>query len=89
MNFINTLLKIISFQKKNLFLSKPDIKGKIYTTFIIEKDGSLNDVKILRDCGFGTGQETIRVLKLSPKWIPGKLKNKEVRVLYSLPVIVN
>jgi protein TonB len=86
---INEFYKYIA---KNYIIPKEkpvSVKGKVYATFIIEKDGSLNDVKILRDCGFGTGQETIRVLKLSPKWIPGKLKNKEVRVLYSLPIIVN
>jgi hypothetical protein len=36
--------------------------------------------------GFGTGEEAIRVLKLSPKWIPGKDKDKPVRVQYSLPI---
>ena len=60
---------------------KPKIKGKIYFTFIIEKDGSLSDIKILRDLGNGTGEETIRIIKLAPKWSPGKHKNKEVRTL--------
>jgi protein TonB len=67
---------------------KPNLKGKIYTTFIIEKDGSLTDIKILRDLGFGTGNEAIRVLNLTPKWIPGKHNNKVVRVLFSVPIIV-
>ena len=58
-------------------------------TFIIEKDGSLSDIKVLRDIGYGTGDEAIRVLKISPKWIPGKQNNKEVRTLYSLPIPVN
>lgn len=86
---INEFYKYIA---KNYIIPKEkpvSTKGKVYATFIIEKDGALNDVKILRDIGFGTGQETIRVLKLCPKWIPGKLKNKEVRVLYSLPIVVN
>ncbi|WP_166925374.1 energy transducer TonB [Flavobacterium poyangense] len=65
------------------------LKGKIYATFIIEKDGSLSDIKILRDIGYETGKEAIRVLKGAPKWIPGKANNKLVRVLYSLPVSVN
>ncbi|MDR6760561.1 hypothetical protein J2Y38_000740 [Flavobacterium sp. 2755] len=58
-------------------------------TFIIEKDGSLSDIKVLRDIGLGTGAEAIRVLKTSPKWIPGKQNNNVVRALYSLPIPVN
>jgi periplasmic protein TonB len=49
---------------------------------------ALSDIKVLRDIGFGTGQELIRVLKLSPKWKPGKQNNKQVRALYSLVVPV-
>jgi periplasmic protein TonB len=66
-----------------------EVKGKVYMTFIIEKDGSLSDIKVLRDIGFGTGAEAIRVLKMSPKWIPGKQNNNVVRVLYSIPISVN
>jgi len=64
-----------------------DIKGKkVYATFIVEQDGSLTDIKILRDAGYGTGVETIRVLKKCPKWIPGEHNGKKIRVLYSLPI---
>ncbi|WJS94862.1 energy transducer TonB [Flavobacterium johnsoniae] len=65
------------------------LKGNVYLTFIIEKDGSLSDIKVLRDIGFGTGAEAIRVLKTSPKWIPGKQNNIVVRTLYSLPISIN
>lgn len=67
----------------------PALKGRIYVTFIIEKDGSLSDIKVLRDLGHETGREAIRVLKNTPKWIPGKQNNKLVRVLYSLPIPIN
>jgi len=60
------------------------LKGNVYLTFIIEKDGSLSDIKAIRDIGQGAGTEAIRVLKTSPKWKPGKLNNKEVITLYSL-----
>jgi protein TonB len=72
-----------SFLDKNFIkpADKPKMKGKIYFTFIIEKDGSLSDIKILRDLGYGTGDEALRVIKLAPKWNPGKHKNKEVRTL--------
>lgn len=65
------------------------LKGKIYMTFIIEKDGSLNDIKTIRDLKHGTGDEAIRVLKKSPHWIPGKQNGKLVRVLYSIPISIN
>ncbi|WP_433813356.1 energy transducer TonB [Flavobacterium johnsoniae] len=67
-----------------------DLKGKkIYATFVIEQDGALTDIKILRDAGYKTGAEAIRVLKKCPKWIPGELKGKKVRVLYSIPLTIN
>ncbi|MBE8727122.1 energy transducer TonB [Flavobacterium hungaricum] len=77
------------FLKDNFKNPQKDLKGKVYIQFIIERDGTLSDLKILRDLGYGTGAEAIRVLKKSPKWIPGKLKNKTVRVLYALPIVVN
>ncbi|WP_017498623.1 energy transducer TonB [Flavobacterium sp. WG21] len=60
---------------------KPNLTGKIYFTFIIEKDGSVSDIKIIRDLGFKTGDEATRVLKSAAKWKPGKHKTKEVRTL--------
>lgn len=78
-----------SFIKQNFKTPKEGLKGKIHTTFIIEKDGSLSDIKILRDLGHETGAEAERVLKLSPKWNPGKQDNKTIRVLFSMPIIIN
>lgn len=66
--------------------SKDFLGGKVYVTFIIEKDGNVSDIKILRDVGFGTGKEAIRVLELCPKWTPGRQNGKNVRCTYSLPI---
>jgi len=77
------------FIKQNYKIPKEGLKGKIYATFIIEKDGSLSDIKILRDLGHETGAEAIRILKLSPKWIPGKQNGKNIRVLQSIPMIID
>ncbi len=60
--------------------------GKIYLLFIVEKDGSITNSRILRDVGYGTGEEALRVIKLSPKWLPGKKDGAPVRVEYSLPI---
>jgi protein TonB len=65
------------------------LKGKVFVQFVIEKDGSLSDIKVLRDIGHGTRKEAIRVLKKSPKWIPAEKDGKKVRVLYSFPITIN
>ena len=64
------------------------LKGKIYVTFVVEKDGSLTDIKVLRDIGYGTGKEAIRVLKATPKWNPGEQNGKKVRCTFSLPISI-
>ena len=64
------------------------LKGKVVVTFVVEKDGSLTDIKVVRDIGFGTGAEAIRVLKKSPKWAPGEQNGKKVRVQFSLPITI-
>ena len=61
-------------------------QSKIFVQFVVERDGSLSNYKILRDAGSGTGEEAIRVLSLSPKWTPGKMGDLTVRTLYSLPI---
>ena len=63
-----------------------DLRGKIFVSFVVEKDGSLGDIKVIRDIGYGTGNEAMRVLKICPKWKPGELNGKKVRVLYSMPI---
>lgn len=67
---------------------KEKVSGKVFITFVIEKNGSLSTFKILRDVGYGTGEEAVRVLKLSPNWKPGEVKGEPVRVQYSLPITV-
>ncbi len=70
----------------NLPADKEFTGGKVFTSFVIEKDGTITDVKALRDVGFGTGAEAVRVLKASPVWIPGEANGAKVRVRYNLPL---
>jgi TonB family protein len=63
-----------------------NITGRVIVSFVVEKDGSLTDIKVLRDIGGGCGDEAVRVLKLSPKWIPGTHHGKPVRVAYTCPI---
>jgi hypothetical protein len=69
----------------NEFAGETTCPGKIYVKFVVEKDGSLSDIKILRDIGYGTGKELIRILPLLPKWIPAELNGRKVRCQYTIP----
>ncbi len=62
------------------------IQGMVFVTFVVEKNGSITDVKILRGIGGGCDEEAIRVVKKMPKWTPGKQRGKPVRSQFRLPV---
>ena len=69
---------------------KQDVKGTVYVSFVVEKDGSLSKIKILRGIGSGCDKEVLRVMKLMPKWMPGEDESgKPVRVAFNLPVKFN
>jgi protein TonB len=62
------------------------IHGTVYVSFVVEKDGALTQIKILRGIGGGCDEEAIRVTKMMPKWKPGKQREREVRVSYQMPI---
>jgi TonB family protein len=66
-----------------------NIEGRVIATFVVEMDGSLTGVKVIRGIGYGADEETIRVLKSSPKWNPGIQNGHKVRVQYSVPINFN
>lgn len=80
----------IAFIKNNL--RYPDtakmyyVEGTVYTSFIVEKDGSLSGFRILRGIGWGCDEEAIRVLKLMPKWTPATRRGKPTRVQMNMPI---
>jgi hypothetical protein len=82
--------KFYDFFNSNFKMPEEEnIRGKVFASFIVERDGSLSDVKVIRDFGYGTGQEVLRVLKKCPKWNPGIQNGKTVRVMYSLPFVID
>lgn len=86
-DFPGGMEKFYKFVGKNYQTPEEEgLKGKVFVSFVVEKDGSLTDIKVIRDIGYGTGKEAIRVLKSCPKWSPGEQNGKKVRVLYSLPI---
>ncbi len=62
------------------------IQGRVYVTFVVETNGSITDVRLLRGIGGGCDEEAIRVVKMMSKWTPGKQRGKPVRVQFNLPV---
>lgn len=64
---------------------KLGIQGVVYLTFIVEKDGSTSNAEVLRGIGGGCDEEALRVVRMMPKWRPGKHKGETVRVQYNLP----
>ena len=63
------------------------IQGRVFVNFVVEPDGSVSNVKVLRGIGGGCDEEAMRVVKGMPKWAPGKQRGKAVRVSYTLPVV--
>ncbi|MBZ4041859.1 energy transducer TonB [Flavobacterium hibisci] len=73
--------------------NKPELDAertlRVYVSFVIEKDGSMTDITVKNDPGYGLGKEAIRVLKsLKTKWTPGILEGKPVRTAYNLPITI-
>ncbi|WP_166664877.1 energy transducer TonB [Pedobacter metabolipauper] len=65
------------------------IQGKVFISFVVEKDGSVSNVTITRGIGAGCDEEAARVIKKSPKWKPGKQNNQNVRVRFNMPLSFN
>ena len=62
------------------------IQGRVFVNFVVEPNGSISNVKILRGIGGGCDEEAVRVVKDMPSWKPGKQRGKAVRVSYNLPI---
>ena len=62
------------------------IQGRVFVNFVVEPDGHVSNVNVMRSLGGGCDEEAIRVVKAMPKWKPGKQRGKPVRVSYILPV---
>lgn len=79
------------FIKKNLnypaIARQNHIEGKVHIVFIVDEFGYLEDPKITRDIGADCGKEALRLVRLMPKWIPGKQNGRPVRTKFTLPVM--
>lgn len=89
-NYSKGMEGLYSFIKSNFKIPDADkeTKGKIFLSFIVEKDGSLSNIKVVRGINEALNSEAIRVLKASEKWIPGQQNGEKVRVSYTIPILI-
>jgi len=78
------------FIQKNLrypyAAQEQEVQGKVFLSFVVEIDGSITDVTLIKGIGAGCDEEAMRVIKKSPKWKPGQQQNRKVRVRYTMPL---
>ncbi len=89
-SFMGGNSEMYKFLGKNLkyptAAQRANIQGKVFLSFIVEKDGSITDIETIKGIGFGCDEEAMRVVKLMPKWIAGKQNGRNVRVKFTIPV---
>lgn len=82
--------KLMEYVAKNLTYPQEardkGIDGRVFIGMVIEKDGSVSNVKVLRGIGGGCDEEAVRVISSMPKWKPGKIKGEPVPVSYQIPI---
>jgi len=69
-------------------MKEAELKGKIFASFVVERDGSITDIKIIRGMGYGTEKEALNVLKKMPRWNPGEQNGKKIRCSYTVPITI-
>lgn len=82
-NFYAFIAKTVRYPEEAL---KNNVEGKVFLSYIVETDGRLTAIKVVRAIGSGLDEEAVRVLKSSPKWTPGYNGRTPVRVQYNLPI---
>jgi TonB family protein len=64
-----------------------NVSGRVFVKFIVEADGTIGDVKIMKGIGFGCDEEAVRVVQNMPKWNPGIQNGRPVAVYYNMPIV--
>ena len=72
--------------KYPMIAQENNIQGRVFVQFVIERDGSVTDVKVARSVDPSLDKEAIRVIQSMPKWTPGKQRQKPVRVSFTVPI---
>lgn len=82
--------ELVNFVAQNLRYpneaQRKGIQGKVFVGFVVEKDGSVGNVRVVNGVDFDLDAEAVRVVRLLPNWRPGKIKGEAVRVSYTIPI---
>ena len=85
---MSALMKFLSDNIKYPVIAQENgIQGRVITNFVVERDGSISDVQVVRGQDPSLDREAVRVIKTMPKWTPGQQRGKAVRVRFTLPVV--
>ena len=83
--------KMMEYISKNIvyptYAFDNGIQGRVFVSFVVERDGSISNVKAMRGIGFGCDEEAIRVIQSMPKWIPGRQRGETVRCSYIIQIL--
>ena len=80
---MNFLMKNVKYPKE---ATDKGIEGRVIVQFVVDKDGSVVEPKVVKSVSPELDQEALRVIKMMPKWQPGKQNGEIVRVKYVVPV---
>ncbi|MDJ1503140.1 energy transducer TonB [Xanthocytophaga agilis] len=79
-----------AFIKKNLMYpevaKKAKVEGVVYVSFIVNAEGAIDEVKVMKGIGYGCDEEAKRLIHFMPKWIPARQNGRNIAVRYSLPI---
>ena len=83
--------KMMEYIQKNMkypmMARESDIQGRVFVNFVVEPDGSISNVTVMRGIGGGCDEEAVRVVNSMPKWNPGKQRGTAVRCSFTVPII--
>ncbi len=83
--------EMTKFIQKNIkypmMARESDIQGRVYVNFVVEPDGSVSNVTVMRGIGGGCDEEAIRIVNMMPKWNPGKQRGVAVRCSFTVPIV--
>ncbi len=88
--FPGGMSKLYEYLSKSIYYpdiaKKNGIQGKVFIQFIINKDGSIDEIKVIKGVHSSINKEAIKVVKQMPKWIPGEQRGEKVKVRFTLPI---
>lgn len=73
--------------KYPMMARESDIQGRVYINFVVEPDGSVSNVTVMRGIGGGCDEEAVRIVNMMPKWNPGKQRGIAVRCSFTVPIV--